>query len=595
MKSIVKADKLKILYEGLVLSRLRYGADCWWSRAREQDLDKLRSIHYRGCSIITGCVPSSHTASVIYEAGFRTLDEEIRDDIVKLADRLRRMSDGCTSATEPEMCFGPEWVVRLFRDRPMPTAALRIVVRGDGVPVDRARPPAMFPPPGFRRDDDRPMSLRAIGRRMRHDDPNHGGPGYDARQGDFSLRPLPTVMPYPPHELAVFDRHVTFTVSPPGDLTRPKEEVEQWPPEVRKQFADANEARMTALASRHGAHAIYAFTDGARQEKVGELHDEACAGAYVICRGQDPRVSENRLLRGDVAVSPLACVYAAEVASLSAALRAALDNFDRVFGNVPEQERHLVIVTDSKSALDSMRCTFVRRLQFAEQTACRLLFDLATRGVHIELAFVFSHVGGVPGNEYADELARDARDRVGNKWPSTDKRRVRVEPLWHIDTTRRINSLQHKRVDFTAGQREDTELLAFRFRSMPRTLRRAPSTALPRDIPRYEEIGLFRARLGMMTKIGGAFHDVLEDCPLCGEIGALGRDGATLMHVVNCFAKHTDLPQLRIDDLWLSPSKAAETVRLYQEYAEKALPAPRQNGVVVDTDSNNDLRAHRRA
>jgi hypothetical protein len=111
MQSSVKADQMRIMYRSLVLSRITYACDAWYPFITEANRERLRDLHYRGCRLITGCVPTSHEASVIYEAGFRSLDDEVGDIVVALADKLRRMSDGCASADAPETCFGPQWCV----------------------------------------------------------------------------------------------------------------------------------------------------------------------------------------------------------------------------------------------------------------------------------------------------------------------------------------------------------------------------------------------------------------------------------------------------------------------------------------------------
>ena len=94
MAGVVKADKLRLLYRGLILSRMLYAVDVWFPFVSAADLARLDSLHYRACCVITGCVSRSHTESVCYEAGMRTFREVARDEIVKLADKLRREPDG---------------------------------------------------------------------------------------------------------------------------------------------------------------------------------------------------------------------------------------------------------------------------------------------------------------------------------------------------------------------------------------------------------------------------------------------------------------------------------------------------------------------
>ena len=130
LSSHVEAEKLKAIYEGLVLSRLLFAADAWYPFTTAEDRNQLQSIHYRGCCIITGSIKCSHGPSVCYEAGFRMLDEIVHDKIVALADRLRRAADDTAlaprGAGNVTRSLGVDWITRLFRDQPMPTATLRL-------------------------------------------------------------------------------------------------------------------------------------------------------------------------------------------------------------------------------------------------------------------------------------------------------------------------------------------------------------------------------------------------------------------------------------------------------------------------------------
>jgi hypothetical protein len=207
-------------------------------------------------------------------------------------------------------------------------------------------------------------------------------------------------------------------------------------------------------------------------------------------------------------------------------------------------------------------------MQLLEQQTSRLLFDLATGGVDVTLSFVFSHVGGAPGNEYADQLAEEALKAVGRRWPGDVPPRNRsrtiahapTQPLWHIDTTRRANNDRHRAADKTAGRRDDTTL-SFRFRSMPLELLFAPSSPLPREMARKDEIAVYRARLGMLTRVGGSFAGQRADCPICHAADVLGRDGATFTHVVGCVrTRSRDIAHLQASKLWTNPRDAAATL-----------------------------------
>ncbi|MGH2927258.1 MAG: reverse transcriptase domain-containing protein, partial [Solirubrobacteraceae bacterium] len=228
MAGTVKADKLRVLYRGLILSRLLYAVDCWYPFVSAEHRRALQSLHYRACCLITGCPSSSHAESACYEAGFRSFDELARDEMVKLADRLRRMPGNGGGA-----CFGPEWVVGLFRDDPKATAELRPVRRADG--------------------------------------------------------------------------------------------------ELRRRQA-------AAWPTQRG------------------VCDERCAGAFVVCRGPDPSAPGARILTRSVGVPPIACVYTAELTVIDVALDYVLRNLDKLFGE-QHASRKLVLVTDSKSSLESVQTT----------------------------------------------------------------------------------------------------------------------------------------------------------------------------------------------------------------------------------------------
>ena len=550
MAGLVKADKLRLLYRGLILSRMLYAVDVWLPFVSAADMARLESLHYRACCAITGCVSHSHTESVCYEAGMRTFREVARDEIVKFADKLRHEPGGDADRTQSVTCFGPAWVVRLFRDGAMPTAARPAVTCGDGSlrAVNRA---AVWPPSAdWQRfcDAEQGLALRSLGMRL-----HHGAPDLDMDDARVvaakSLRPLPRAHPWPPHELQLFDSHVRFITSPPGGLVKPLD-FEDLPLSEKQPFAVANAARMLELGRSCGSDAIYAFTDASRTEESGG----ACAGAFVISHGQDPAAPSCCIRNKAVPVSPIACTYTGELAAIDASLDYVLRNMHiltTTTGGAPY--RQLALVTDSKSALESVQTTWMSRIGHLEQDVARKLYRLAAQDVHVTLAFVFSHAGGVPGNSYVDVKALKARSTCGKKW---------TDGLWHADTTRRVLNDRHATVDAGAGSRADLDhQLAFRFRNVPAALGSRPSEPLPREIPRSQERLLYRARLGMVTAAGGLRYDGTDcECPLCGA-DVLGRDGATFDHVAECIPTYTGPPlELEAARLWTHPTAAAASL-----------------------------------
>ena len=561
MAGLVKAEHLTVLYRGIILSRLLYAVDCWYPFVSVENAARLESLHYRACCAITGCVGRPDTSSVCYEAGFRSFEEEARSEIIRTADKLRRMHDGCESLAVSQQCYGVEWVVRLFRDGRMPTAALRPVRCSQG---DRTREDAVWPKPGWSRAacPDVPArrrcgALRDLAFGMRHGAP-HEKRRMDARVEHESLRDLPRAHPWAPHELRLFDSHVQFVVDAPRGLVKPKvmEVDEKRLAEQKRPFAEANAERIEQLVRQHGADAVFVYTDAARREEGNDDEvPECCAGAYVVCRGCDPNVRGSVLRKAQVAPSPIACTYTAELATIHDALLWVRDNEALLFGG--GAPRRVVLVTDSKSALESMRTTWVRRIGQLEQETCRLLYDLACADVRVALAFVFSHMGGAPGNDYVDRVAvRACLSETGRRWDATT--------LWHVDTTRRILRDHNRAVDAQLAATSD----AFRFTRAPKRMRGAPSTPLPRDMQRPDEKLLFRARVGMLVEAGGMRHGEQAECPLCGE-KELGRGGATMEHVLQCVPRYTT-PPLVIEPttLWESPSAAVAQLKKVRAFVQ---------------------------
>ena len=354
MAGVVKADKLRLLYRGLILSRMLYAVDAWLPFVSAADMARLESLHYRACCVITGCVSRSHTESVCYEAGMRTFREIARDEIVKLADKLRREPDGGADRGRSVTCFGPAWVARLYRDGTMPTAARPAVMCNDGSERAVNRTPVWPPSAEWQRsyDAEKCLTLRSLGMRL-----HHGAPGLDKDDARVvaakSLRPLPRVHPWAPHELQLFDTHVRFITASPGGLVKPLG-FEDLPESEKRPFAEANVARMLDLERSCGSDAVYAFTDASRTDDRGG----ACAGAFVICRGQDPEAKGCRIRNSAVPVSPIACTYTGELAAIDASLGYVLNNLHVLAAAADAPCRQLVLVTDSKSALESVKTTF---------------------------------------------------------------------------------------------------------------------------------------------------------------------------------------------------------------------------------------------
>ena len=540
MSSSVKAEKLAVLYRGLILSRMLYAIEAWYPYISMVDRTRLQNMHRDCCLAITGCRAGSDGTSVCFEAGFYSFDAIANDEMIKLGDRLRRHPT-VPGRRRHEPVYGPDWVTALFRDEPTPTAYVRRAGPG------RQPNPASWPPADLDRTSSRyrdstgfrGLALRDIGIRL-----HHGNNDGDTRKTTRFMRPLPRVFPFAPQELAVFDNFVTFDTSAPRGLTKP-ENFEQLTPDQKREFADANAERVDRLQADN-PDALFAFTDGSRRE--GKF--EACAGAYLISRTAQPVDADDPAIihQGMVAANPIACIYTGELLPIYQAL-----SYINAHRELLPSSKRVVLITDSKSSLESVKTTWLRRIGHLEQRVSRLLYELSVTGVHVTLSFVFSHAGGCSGNAIADKFATYALGRVGHKWTGE---------LWNVDTTRRIQRHFHDLVE------DHLDRSKFRARNVPRNGRGkiVPSERLPQSITRSDEILLYRARVGTMPDIGGFLHRVAQECPLCRE-EALGRDGATVDHLLECGRHYIEGLTSTCATLWEDPIKAVADLRAIEAVA----------------------------
>jgi ribonuclease HI len=104
MKPLVRrldAKALQGIYHALVLTPLLYASEVWYHRINVADRDKLRSIHYTGCRLITGASKTSPMEAVVAEAGMRSLDFYVSERCAQVTELLTRI---------PHSRFGPGWV-----------------------------------------------------------------------------------------------------------------------------------------------------------------------------------------------------------------------------------------------------------------------------------------------------------------------------------------------------------------------------------------------------------------------------------------------------------------------------------------------------
>jgi hypothetical protein len=185
---------------------------------------------------------------------------------------------------------------------------------------------------------------------------------------------------------------------------------------------------------------------------------------------------------------------------------------------------------------------------------------------------VFSHVGGAPGNDVADRLARRGCAMQRNPWKQ-------CAPVACVDSTRRILRARHDAVD-----RLDATM-SFRKRHMPPHMTVAPDAPLEGSFSRRDEILLFRARLGLCVRAGGMLHGVASDCPVCDEVGALGRDGVTMEHLAECVPENVDPPGAAMDlgELWSKPASALVSLRMIDRVVKLSQHQPAAPGANART------------
>jgi ribonuclease HI len=534
MTSVMSAEKMAHLYEGLVLSKLRYAADCWYPFCSAQDRLRLERLHSEGCRLVIGAIDSAHSDSVKCEAGFRRLSDIVRDDIIQLGEKLR------THRTiEPRrLHFGPAWVAALFRDLPMFTARPRERRRADGTVTDHPAP--VFPllrGMELPFDTQEHLSLRDVARDATLGDPEIDAAGRGAVTQVWYPRGAP--YPLPPSELLYFDTHVRFISSPPGGLRKMKAPVSEWTAAEKEPFIRANAERMAELR-KIAPDAVYLFVDACVM-----LHNgvKKTAAAFVISRAQE--ISDATwVIAGNAPLGRFASIYAAELSALNGGLLYVRSHCKELFAE--SSPRHLVVVSDSKSVLEALQVTWVRRMDDREQQASRVLLALAHEDITTTLAFVFSHLG-VAGNDEADYQALQAAEKRGE----------RKHPLlkwWWVDTARHRRNAHHMVVD-ERNASGDAGVAHFRAQHIPSSHGSGPRVKRMEGLSRPQEILLFRARLGIFTPTGNLLPSMpAAECPLCGAPEAIGRAGTSITHLLTACAA---LPKKDTAILWTSPIEAA--------------------------------------
>lgn len=520
MKKEVSAEKLSHLYTSLILSRTLFAIDTYFPFTTVADRNLLQRLHYRGCRIITGLPKTSPENSTMMEAGYMDFRRLAKEFIIKTANKL--LHEAYTPAPANNITFGMNLLIRLLRHHRMPTAVIRPQQDQQGNIITKKEE--------LESKETYPRSLQHV-QQQTHSETRI----WDSRT-QLSMRDLisSTIDKVPrrknaiPHvvaaqEVGVMDQHVTIISSPPGNLR--KMELDEMNEQQRKQFKNANRKRFVELTKRvsEPSKAVFIYFDASRSEEKGG----SCAGGFAIYRGPKCRKENLIYSSNEVQAGPRACIYSGEANTLEAALEFVRNNTGWVFNHLsPSDPKEIVIISDSQSVLRALEKTIIRKMKTVETSISLLLLDLAKRNITIVLGFVFSHLG-IPGNDVADNLAEQAREKVGKKHPA--KGYVSYDSIRPV-----ITNIRKRYVEAIVEM--ETEKESFKFINNPLTEDQLLSINIPRNsLSRQEEIRLFAARIGMIKEFGGILHGHDVDCPLCGEEQVIGRKGKTVTHLFrNC-------------------------------------------------------------
>ena len=613
MKKFMPAEKLKILYTGLVLSRILFACESWFPFISSSDRSRLQQVHYRGCRIITGLPKTVHTLSCCAEAGFPDINQKVKEEILAITNRLlhlhpplqprpRHHSTNLDAFRVPllnrNLVFGMNWLLHLLLRYRSITASLRPQFS------NRVNTTVSAPVNGnyvkyFPKDQYQTRSLCE---------------NFESKticssrdlMNQFKLlsfvplesrRYLSAPHPLDPSRLAAFSKNVHLFTTPPGGYSKPSGNIEDWQVEIRQKITAANRQRLldinkdilTQLNNNNLElqKICVAYGDASRDED-----SQSCAGAFRIYRhvGFHTHFKSGTevppWISGFAPGGPLACIYSAE-----------LETTHRIFwtiylhrAEIIKSSRFIVHITDCLSSLLCLKKTSIRKMNYQEQCLSHLIYELAEYGFVIYSAFVFSHLG-IVGNELADADADRACKLIGRLPPKTRKEFVSgISPCYgysEYDTFRPVYHNLRRRY----GSYLMSSVKSFRFRSLKSA---SPSDTLPREarIPRQDESLIFNARLGLFPQLGGFFPNQHDSCPLCGQSGALGRDGMTITHLLRDCSITADLRDSTkgVSDfqiLWDCPPAAVLVLR---EVLFRALCSNLENSVLTSSSKQKLLQ-----
>lgn len=547
MKRTIPAEKIKMLYEGLVLSRIMFAVDVYFPYISAKNRNELEKIHAHGCRIITGMMRSVHSMSTMAECGYKPLRFMIEETTHKTANALAHYTDPSPilSPRHPAlvtMHFGMNFLLKLFYNVPLPTASLRPkIAAGPNNNNITSIPKSIFPEQVSSNKFSLHHCSDATPYRM------DGKPARAAREAHFcsvrdvwmffirkdKLKRMTRTFPhpYPPHELAIFHKNINFITSPPGGLAKPEGDPQSWPREEYMKLRKANLARLRLIEKQTDDSAICAFADASRCEK----DYGSCAGAWAMYDGWRHNNKSAIFAEGEVKCGQYACTYSGESNTLLHLLQYCLANVQ----TLSKKSKFINIFLDAQSIMSCCEKLWVRNMNQVEQQISKNLYKLANLyKFTITIAFIFSHCGTL-GNDHVDKKANEARMQIGKLPPDGGyqhydtfrflRNKLHLKYLNNI-LTNHINNFRFKSMDEVDYFKKHLIQKCYPYQPMQRIM----SPHLPREtfITRNDETRLYYARIGMFPEIGGAYvKEDLDPCPLCTKECAIGRNGHTITHL----------------------------------------------------------------
>lgn len=266
----------------------------------------------------------------------------------------------------------------------------------------------------------------------------------------------------------------------------------------------------------------------------GGVSDTASVGAAVLFDAAGSVIA-----RRSVSAGPLACSFSAETAGLHAGL-------DLLEAHLRPEAAPLrvALLSDSQGNLAALaRGPLLQRNWSLARLWARLV-SLSNRGVRLQGAFIFAHVGTTP-NEIADAEVAAALPQAAS---------LPQAPAWWVDEARprwQLYAARHEAEAMAAApfRREAFQTAKEKGFNGPWT---NPSSKS--QLPRNHERLLSQLRSGVCSSLPGWRHELPSPCPLCNEQNAFRRDaGQQVRHLFCCPALSVTRGSLEIADLFRNP------------------------------------------